>query len=78
MLVVYGVTPSWAVVLTPFWVLAAMLVVVAVGFPLSALNVRFRDVRLALPLRPPGLALREPGGVLELARRGLRGNTSTR
>jgi lipopolysaccharide transport system permease protein len=50
MLVVYGVTPSWAVVFTPFWVLAAMLVVLAVGFPLSALNVRFRDVRLALPL----------------------------
>ena len=27
-----------------------MLVVLSVGFPLSALNVRFRDVRLALPL----------------------------
>ena len=50
MLVVYSVTPGWAVVFTPFWVLAAMLVVLAVGFPLSALNVRFRDVRLALPL----------------------------
>jgi lipopolysaccharide transport system permease protein len=50
MLVVYGVTPSWAVVLTPLWIVAAMLVVLAAGFPLSALNVRFRDVRLALPL----------------------------
>jgi lipopolysaccharide transport system permease protein len=50
MLVVYDVTPSWAVVFTPLWVVAAMLVVLAVGFPLSALNVRFRDVRLALPL----------------------------
>lgn len=50
MLAVYGVSPSWAVVLTPLWVLAAMLVVLAVGFPLAALNVRFRDVRLALPL----------------------------
>ena len=50
MLVVYGVTPSWAVVFTPLWVLAGLLVVLAVGFPLSALNVRFRDVRLALPL----------------------------
>jgi homopolymeric O-antigen transport system permease protein len=50
MLVVYGVTPSWAVVFTPLWLLAGMLVVLAVGFPLSALNVRFRDVRLALPL----------------------------
>jgi len=50
MLVVYDVTPSWAVVFTPFWVVAGMLVVLAVGFPLSALNVRFRDVRIALPL----------------------------
>jgi lipopolysaccharide transport system permease protein len=50
MLVVYDVTPSWAVLLTPVWVVAALLVVVAAGFPLSALNVRYRDVRLALPL----------------------------
>jgi lipopolysaccharide transport system permease protein len=50
MLVAYGVTPGWAVVLTPAWVLAAMLVVLAAGFPLAALNVRYRDVRLALPL----------------------------
>jgi lipopolysaccharide transport system permease protein len=50
MLVVYDVTPSWAVVFTPLWVVAAMLVVLSVGFPLAALNVRFRDVRLALPL----------------------------
>ena len=50
MLVVYGVTPSWAVLLTPLWVVAAVLVAIAVGFPFSALNVRFRDVRHALPL----------------------------
>jgi lipopolysaccharide transport system permease protein len=50
MLAVYGVTPGWAVVFTPLWVVAAMLVVLAVGFPFAALNVRFRDVRLALPL----------------------------
>ena len=50
LLVVYDVTPDWAVVFTPLWVLAAVLVVLAAGFPLSALNVRFRDVRLALPL----------------------------
>ncbi len=49
-LVAYDVTPDWAVVLTPAWVAAAMLVVVSVGFPLAALNVRYRDVRLALPL----------------------------
>ena len=50
MLAVYGVTPGWAVVLTPAWVFAGMLVVLAAGFPLAALNVRYRDVRLALPL----------------------------
>jgi lipopolysaccharide transport system permease protein len=50
MLVAYGVTPGWAVLLTPAWVVAAMLVVVAAGLPLAALNVRFRDVRLALPM----------------------------
>ena len=50
MLVVYDVTPGWAVVLIPAWVVAAMVVVLAVGFPLAALNVRYRDVRLALPL----------------------------
>ena len=50
LLVVYDVTPNWAFVFTPLWVLAAILVVLAAGFPLSALNVRYRDVRLALPL----------------------------
>jgi lipopolysaccharide transport system permease protein len=50
MLVVYGVTPSAAVLLTPAWVLAAVAVAVAVGVPFAAANVRFRDVRHALPL----------------------------
>ena len=50
MLVLYDVTPGFALVLAPAWVVAGMLVVVAVGFPLAALNVRYRDVRLALPL----------------------------
>jgi lipopolysaccharide transport system permease protein len=50
MLVYYGITPGWAVVLTPLWVLAAVATAVAVGVPLSALNVQYRDVRQALPL----------------------------
>ena len=50
MLVVYGVTPSWAILLTPAWVLAAVAVALAVGVPFAAANVRFRDVRHALPL----------------------------
>lgn len=50
MLAFYGVTPDWAVVLMPAWVLAAVAVVVSVGIPLSALNVKYRDVRHGLPL----------------------------
>lgn len=50
MLVYYGITPGWAVALTPVWVLAAVATAVAVGVPLSALNVQYRDVRQALPL----------------------------
>ena len=50
MLVVYDVTPSWAILLTPAWVIAALAVALAVGIPLAAANVRFRDVRHALPL----------------------------
>jgi lipopolysaccharide transport system permease protein len=50
MLVVYDVTPSWVILLTPAWILAAVAVALAVGIPLAAANVRFRDVRHALPL----------------------------
>ncbi len=50
MLVVYDVTPGWAILLTPAWVLAAVAVALAVGVPFAAANVRFRDVRHALPL----------------------------
>jgi len=50
LLVVYGVLPTIAVLLTPAWVVAAIAVGIAFGIPLAALNVRFRDVRHALPL----------------------------
>lgn len=50
MLVVYDVTPTWAILLTPAWILAAVAVALAVGIPFAAANVRFRDVRHALPL----------------------------
>jgi lipopolysaccharide transport system permease protein len=48
-LVVYDVTPGAAVVLLPVWIIAAAVLALAVGLWLSALNVRFRDVRYALP-----------------------------
>jgi lipopolysaccharide transport system permease protein len=46
----YGVAPGPAIVLTPLWVAAACVVAVAASVPLSALNVKYRDVRHALPL----------------------------
>ena len=42
---VYGVAPSAALVLLPFWIVACVVVVVAAGLWLSALNVQYRDVR---------------------------------
>ncbi len=45
---VYGVAPGVAVALLPLWILACLLVVLAAGLWLSALNVRYRDVRHTL------------------------------
>jgi lipopolysaccharide transport system permease protein len=45
---VYGVAPSAAIVLLPFWILAAVATTFGVGVWLSALNARYRDVRNAL------------------------------
>lgn len=42
---VYGVSPSVALVLLPLWMVACILVVISAGLWLSALNVRYRDVR---------------------------------
>jgi lipopolysaccharide transport system permease protein len=44
----YGVVPSAALVLLPFWIFACVLVVVAAGLWLSALNVQYRDVRYTM------------------------------
>ncbi len=49
MLLYYGVTPNLAVALLPFFCLLALLTGLAVGIPLSALNVKYRDVRYTLP-----------------------------
>jgi lipopolysaccharide transport system permease protein len=50
LMLVYGVSPDWAVLLTPAWVGAAAAVVLSIGMPLAALNVKYRDVRQVLPL----------------------------
>jgi lipopolysaccharide transport system permease protein len=44
----FGVTPTWAIVLLPFWIVAATVTTFGVGVWLSALNARYRDVRNAL------------------------------
>jgi lipopolysaccharide transport system permease protein len=44
----YGVTPGAALVLLPFWIASALALALAVGLWLSALNVKYRDVRYAL------------------------------
>jgi lipopolysaccharide transport system permease protein len=45
---IYGVVPSFALVILPLWLLAAALIAFAVGVWLSALNVQYRDVRNVL------------------------------
>jgi len=45
----YRVVPTWSVLLFPFLVLLTALLALGVGLWLSALNVKYRDVRFALP-----------------------------
>ena len=49
LLVVYEVAPGPQVLLVPLWVAAAAILAFGVGTWLSAINVRYRDVRHALP-----------------------------
>jgi lipopolysaccharide transport system permease protein len=50
MLVIYQMTPGWAVLTLPLWVLALMATTLGVGLWLSALNVQYRDVNHAITL----------------------------
>jgi lipopolysaccharide transport system permease protein len=47
--VYYGITPSVWIWTLPFWVLCTVVTALSVGLWLSALNVRYRDVRYTLP-----------------------------
>jgi lipopolysaccharide transport system permease protein len=49
MLLYYGIVPTIAVLTLPLFVVLAMLTALAVGLWLSALNVRYRDVRHTIP-----------------------------
>jgi lipopolysaccharide transport system permease protein len=49
MLVVYGITPPIQILLVPLAVVLALTTALGIGLWLSAINVRYRDVHLAVP-----------------------------
>ena len=49
MMAVYGITPTWAIVTLPFFLLLSLVTALGVGLWLSALNVQYRDVRYTIP-----------------------------
>jgi lipopolysaccharide transport system permease protein len=49
LLAFYGIVPGVAVWTLPLWTLLALITALAIGLWLSALNVRYRDVRYTLP-----------------------------
>lgn len=48
MMLYYGIVPSWAIVTLPGFLLLALLTALAVGLWLSALNVKYRDIRYTI------------------------------
>jgi lipopolysaccharide transport system permease protein len=49
MMLYYGIVPGWAAMTLPLFTLLALAAAVAVGLWLSALNVKYRDVRYTIP-----------------------------
>lgn len=49
MMVGYGIVPGWAVLTVPLFTALAVAAALAVGLWLSALNVRYRDVKYTIP-----------------------------
>ncbi len=49
LVVYYGITPGWQIVFLPSFVLLSVLLAFAVGMLISALTVKYRDLRHALP-----------------------------
>ncbi|WP_454051178.1 ABC transporter permease [Cellulomonas sp. Marseille-Q8402] len=49
LLVVYGITPGWAILTLPLWILAVILLASGLGMACSALMVKFRDVAYVVP-----------------------------
>lgn len=49
LMIYYGVSVTWQIALAPLFLILAIIQTVALGTLFSALNVRFRDVKFALP-----------------------------
>jgi len=49
MIAYYGITPSLVILTIPLWTLLTVVTALGVGLWLSALNVRYRDIRYTLP-----------------------------
>jgi lipopolysaccharide transport system permease protein len=49
MIAYYGITPSLVILTIPLWTLLTVITALGVGLWLSALNVRYRDIRYTLP-----------------------------
>ena len=49
MMIWYGITPTWGLLVLPLFLLLALVTALAVGLWSSALNVRYRDVGLTIP-----------------------------
>jgi lipopolysaccharide transport system permease protein len=49
LMIYYGIVPGWQVVLAPVFLVLAIILAAAFGIAFSALNVRFRDIKFALP-----------------------------
>ncbi len=49
LLIVYGIALTWSLLLLPLFIILATVLALGVGMWASALNVRYRDVRYALP-----------------------------
>jgi lipopolysaccharide transport system permease protein len=48
-IVIYGVTPSWQLLLAPLLIIPALFLSLGLGILTAALNVRYRDVKYILP-----------------------------
>lgn len=45
----YGVRPGWSVIVLPLFIILALAVAMSIGVWLSALNVKYRDIRYTIP-----------------------------